>query len=376
MYHKRDYYDVLGVTRNAGEQELKSAYRKLAMQHHPDRNPDSKGASEEKFKEITEAYSVLADPQKRSAYDRYGHDAFSTGGGGYSPDFSSTVFSDFEDLFGDFFGFGDIFGRGRAQRSRAQRGADLRYDLEIGFEEAATGLDTKIKIPRWENCASCNGRGAKKGSEPVICSACGGRGQVRTQQGFFTIARTCPQCSGVGQVIREACPDCRGEGRLRKEKILSLKIPSGVDDGTRLRVSGEGEAGYQGGSPGDLYVVLKVHEHPYLLRQGSDLYCTIPISIVQAALGAEIKVSTLRGQERLRVPEGTQSGSVFRMRGKGFPSLDGRGPGDLFVSVHVVVPKNLNREQRRLLETLEHAVRVENKPLDRHAAEKVRESHE
>ncbi len=375
MSHKRDYYDVLGVTRNAGEQELKSAYRKLAMQHHPDRNPETKEEAEERFKEITEAYSVLADPQKRSAYDRYGHAAFSTGSG-YSPDFSSTVFSDFEDLFGEFFGFGDIFGRGRAQRGRAQRGADLRYDLEIGFEEAATGLDTKIKIPRWENCASCNGRGAKKGSEPVICSACGGRGQIRTQQGFFTIARTCPQCSGVGQVIREACPDCRGEGRLRKEKILSLKIPSGVDDGTRLRVSGEGEAGYQGGSPGDLYVVLKVHEHPFFLRQGSDLYCTIPISIVQAALGAEIKVSTLRGPERLRIPEGTQSGSVFRLRGKGFPSLDGRGPGDLFVSVHVVVPKNLNREQRRLLETLEHAVRIENKPLDRHAAEKVRESHE
>ncbi|MFB3923578.1 MAG: molecular chaperone DnaJ [Terriglobia bacterium] len=374
MNQKRDYYEVLGVARSVGEQELKSAYRKLAMQHHPDRNPGNKDESEEKFKEITEAYSVLADPQKRSAYDRYGHAAFATGGGGYSPDFSSTVFSDFEDLFGDFFGFGDIFGRGRAQRSRAQRGADLRYDMELGFEEAATGLDTKIKIPRWENCSTCNGRGAKKGSEPVTCSACGGRGQLRTQQGFFTIARTCPQCGGEGQVIREACPDCKGEGRVRKEKILGLRIPAGVDDGTRLRISGEGEAGYQGGSPGDLYVVLKVREHPYFLRQGSELYCTIPISITQAALGAEIKVPTLRGQERLRIPEGTQSGSVFRLRGKGFPSVDGRGPGDLFVNVHVVVPKNLNREQRRMLETLEHAVRIDNKPLDRHAAEKARES--
>lgn len=375
MNHKRDYYDILGVTRNAGEQEMKSAYRKLAMQHHPDRNPESKEQSEERFKEITEAYSVLADPQKRAAYDRYGHAAFGNSGG-YSPDINSTIFSDFEDLFGEFFGFGDIFGRGRTQRSRAQRGADLRYDMEIAFEEAASGLDTKIKIPRWENCASCNGRGAKKGSEPVICSACGGRGQIRTQQGFFTIARTCPQCSGAGQVIREACPDCQGEGRVRQEKVLGLKIPSGVDDGTRLRVSGEGEAGYQGGLPGDLYVVLKVREHPFYVRQGSDLYCTIPVSIVQAALGAEIKVLTLRGQERLRIPEGTQSGSVFRMRGKGFPNLNGRGPGDLFVSVHVVVPKHLSRDQRRLLETLEHALGIENKPLDRRAAEKVRESHE
>jgi molecular chaperone DnaJ len=375
LNQKRDYYEVLGVSPNAGEQELKSAYRRLALQHHPDRNPGSKEASEERFKEITEAYSVLADPQKRAAYDRYGHAAFSTGSGGYSPDFNSTIFSDFEDLFGEFFGFGDVFGRGRTQRSRAQRGADLRYDLEISFEEAASGLETKIKIPRWENCASCGGRGAKKGSEPIACSACGGRGQIRTQQGFFTIARTCPQCGGVGQVVREACPDCQGQGRVRLEKVLGLKIPPGVDDGTRLRVSGEGEAGYQGGPPGDLYVVLKVREHEFFERQGNDLYCTIPISIVQAALGAEIKVLTLRGQERLRIPEGTQSGAVFRLRGKGFPSLDGRGPGDLFVSVHVVVPKHLSREQRRLLESLDHALRVENKPLERHAAEKARAPH-
>jgi molecular chaperone DnaJ len=369
--HKRDYYEVLGVSRNAGEQELKSAYRRLALQHHPDRNPGNQAESEEKFKELTEAYSILVDPQKRAAYDRYGHAAFG-GGAGYSPDFSSVDFSDFADIFGDFFGFGDIFGRGRARRPRAQRGENLRYDLEISFDEAASGLDTKIKIPRTEICPSCGGRGARKGSEPVTCAACGGRGQIRSTQGFFTVARTCPQCGGMGQVIRDACPDCEGEGRIRKEKVLGIKIPAGVEDGTRLRVSGEGEAGYQGGSPGDLYVVLRVRGHEFFERRGNDLYCTIPLSIAQAALGTDIKVPTLRGQERLRIPEGTQSGAVFRLRGKGFPSVDGHAPGDLYVSVHVVVPRHLTREQRRVIESLEHSLRVENKPLERRAAEKVK----
>jgi molecular chaperone DnaJ len=369
--HKRDYYEVLGVPRNVGEPELKSAYRKLALQYHPDRNPENKAESEEKFKEITEAYSILVDPQKRAAYDRFGHAAF--GGGAYTPDFSSVDFSDFADIFGDFFGFGDLFGRSRVRRTRAERGADLRYDLEISFEEAASGLDTKIKIPRTEICSSCNGRGARKGSEPVTCAACGGRGQIRNTQGFFTIARTCPQCGGMGQVIRDACPDCRGEGRVRREKVLGLKIPAGVEDGTRLRVTGEGEAGYYGGPPGDLYVILSVREHEYFERKGNDLYCTIPLSIAQAVLGAEIKVPTLRGQERLRIPEGTQSGAVFRLRGKGFPSLDGHAPGDLYVTVQVVVPRQLSREQRRLIEMLEHSVRVENKPLERRASEKVKD---
>jgi molecular chaperone DnaJ len=371
LNHKRDYYEVLGVGRSATEQEVKSAYRRLALQHHPDRNPSNTGEAEEKFKEITEAYSVLADPQKRAAYDRYGHAAFG-GPGGVTPDFSSTIFSDFEDIFGEFFGFGDLFGRGRTRRTRAQRGADLRYDMEISFEEAATGLDTKIKIPRWENCPSCNGRGAKQGSEPVTCAACGGRGQIRHQQGFFTISRTCPQCGGLGQVIQEACPTCHGEGRQRQEKVLGIKVPAGVDDGTRLRVSGEGEAGLYGGPPGDLYVVLKVREHPIFERRGNDLYCTVPISVAQAALGVELKVPTLKGQERLRIPEGTQSGSLFRIRGKGFPSLDGRGHGDLYVAIQVLVPRHLSREQRRLLETLGGTLRVENKPLDRHSAEKVK----
>jgi molecular chaperone DnaJ len=364
LSQKRDYYEVLGVSRSVGEQELKSAYRKLALQHHPDRNPESKHEAEERFKELSEAYSVLADADKRAAYDRFGHAGVSTSGG-YAPDFNSTIFSDFSDIFGDFFGFGDLFGGGTARRTRAQRGADLRYDLEIAFEEAASGLDTKIKIPRWENCPECGGRGAKKGSEPVTCPACSGRGQIRSSQGFFTISRTCPQCAGMGQIIREACPECHGEGRQRQQKVLGIKIPAGVESGMRLRVSGEGEAGFSGGPPGDLYVAISVHEHPFFERRGSDLYSTIPISIVQATLGTEIKVPTLRGQERLRIPEGTQSGSVFRLRGKGFPSLDGRAHGDLYVTIHVAIPKNLTREQRRLIESLDLAVRVENKPVDR-----------
>lgn len=372
MIHKRDYYEVLGVPKNAGEQELKSAYRKLALQYHPDRNRDNQHEAEEKFKEISEAYSVLADPDKRAVYDRFGHAGLG-GAGTYTPDFSSTIFSDFSDIFGDFFGFGDLFGGGRARRSRAQWGADLRYDLEITFEEAAAGLDTKIKIPRWENCAACSGRGAKKGSEPVTCSACGGRGQIRSTQGFFTIARTCPRCAGMGQVIREACPDCHGEGRVRQEKVLGLKIPAGIEDGMRLRVAGEGEAGINGGPPGDLYVVVSIHEHAFFDRRQSDLYCTIPISVVQAAVGAEIKVPTLRGQERLRIPGGTQNGAVFRLRGKGFPSLNGRAPGDLYVAIHVVIPKHLSREQRRILESLDHALRVDNKPLPRSSAGKVKD---
>jgi molecular chaperone DnaJ len=372
---KRDYYEILGVPRNAGEQELKSAYRRLALQHHPDRNPENKHEAEEKFKELSEAYGVLADPDKRAAYDRFGH-AGVAGAGAYTPDFSSTIFSDFSDLFGDFFGFDDLFGGGRARRSRAQRGSDLRYDLEISFEEAAAGLDTRIKIPRWDQCASCNGRGAKRGSEPVSCAACHGRGQIRSTQGFFTIARTCPQCAGMGQVVREVCPDCHGEGRVRQEKVLGLKIPAGVEDGMRLRVSGEGEAGFNGGPPGDLYVAISIRKHAYFERRGRDLYCTIPVSLVQAVVGAEIKVPMLRGHEKLRIPEGTQTGSVFRLRGKGFPSLDGRGPGDLYATIHVVIPKNLTREQRRMLESLEHALRVDNKPLNRAAAEKVRATHE
>ncbi len=372
MSQKRDYYEVLGVGRSASEQELKSVYRKLALQHHPDRNPDNTEAAEEKFKEITEAYGVLADPQKRAVYDRYGHAGLG-GVGGFTPDFSSTIFADFEDIFGDFFGFGDLFGRARARRRRAEQGADLRYDLEISLEEAAEGLEPKIKIPRWDTCASCQGSGARKGSAPVSCPTCGGRGQVRHQQGFFTISRTCPHCQGMGQVVRDPCSTCHGEGRVRQEKVLGIKIPAGVEDGTRLRVSGEGEAGLHGGPPGDLYVVLRVHEHEYFERRGNDLYCTVPVSIPQAVLGADIKVPTLRGKTRLRIPEGTQSGSVFRLRSLGLPSLDGGGQGDLYVAIHVVVPTRLSREQKKLLEMLAPSLRVENKPLERKLSGKVKD---
>jgi molecular chaperone DnaJ len=371
MNNKQDYYEVLGVGRSATDQEIKSAYRKLALQHHPDRNPNNKEESEEKFKEITEAYGVLADGDKRAAYDRYGFAGVS-GSAASGPDFSSTIFSDFEDIFGDFFGFGDMFGRGRGQGTRARRGADLRYDLDISFLEAAGGMDTKIKIPRTETCSACGGRGARQGSVPVSCPACGGHGQIRHQQGFFTVSRTCPQCGGIGRVIREACPDCRGEGRVRREKVLGIKIPAGVDDGTRLRVAGEGEAGAYGGPPGDLYVLLKVRGHAFFERRGNDLYCTVPISIAQAVLGAELKIPTLNGQERLRIPEGTQSGSVFRVRGKGVPSLEGRGHGELYVIIQVVTPTHLNREQRHFMEMLAPAVRVENKPLERRVSERVK----
>lgn len=372
MAEKRDYYAVLGVGRNATEQELKSAYRKLALQFHPDRNPDNQYESGEKFKTITEAYGILADPQKRAAYDRFGH-AGVNGAAGASPDFSSTIFTDFEDLFGDFFGMANPFGRRGGRRSHAEPGADLRYDLEISFEEAARGLDTKIKFPRHEECSACSGRGTQKGTEPAQCSACGGRGQVRTQQGFFTLSRTCPQCSGAGQIIKEPCTTCYGEGRVRQEKVLGIKIPAGVDDGMRLRVTGEGEAGAYGGKAGDLYVVLRVREHTFFERRGNDLYCTIPISVTQASLGTEISAPTLQGKERLRIPEGTQPGSVFRIRGMGLPSLEGRGQGDLYVSIHVVIPTHMTREQRRLLESLHESTQVENKPVQRRTPERVKD---
>ncbi len=370
MNHKRDAYEVLGVGRSANDQELKSAYRKLALQYHPDRNPENKSWAEEKFKELTEAYSVLADPDKRAAYDRFGWAAVG-GPAASAPDFNSTIFAGFEDLFRDFFGFGDPF-RTRTGQARGGRGADLRYDLEISFDEAAKGLETKIKIPRWERCSGCHGTGARKGSAPVSCPNCGGHGQIRSQQGFFTIARTCPHCRGMGQVIREPCSDCSGEGQVRLERVLEIKIPPGVDDGTRLRIKGEGDAGSYGAPTGDLYVVLTVREHAFFERHGSDLYCTIPISIAQAALGSEIKVSTLSGPERLRIPEGTQSGSVFRMRDRGMPSLNGRTSGDLYVTVQVAIPPRLSREQRHLLELLGPSLRIENRPLERRASEKKR----
>jgi len=370
LSQKRDYYQVLGVEPRASEQDLKSAYRKLALQHHPDRNPDDKETSEERFKEITEAYSILADSQKRAIYDRYGHAGLEGVAG--SPDSNSTI--DIESIFGDFFGFGDLFGSPRARRGREEHGADLRYNLEISFEEAAAGLEPKIKIPRWETCPGCQGSGARKGSAPITCPGCGGRGQIRHQQGFFSFTRGCPHCQGIGRVVRDPCSTCKGDGRVREVRVLSIKIPAGVEDGTRLRISGEGEAGPRGGPPGDLHVVLRVREHPYFERKGTDLYCTIPISIAQAALGADIKVDSLQGPSNLKIPEGTQSGSVLRMRGLGLPSVDGRGRGDLYVAIHVVVPTRLSREQRRLLEILGPETLVSNKPLERRASARARDA--
>lgn len=345
MNNKRDYYEVLGVSRDANEQEIKSAYRKMAVKYHPDRNPGSKDA-EEKFKEAAEAYSILSDPEKRARYDRFGHTGMQGGFGGFDP----TIFADFGDILGDFFGFGDIFGGRR--RGGPQRGADLRYDLRISFRDAAFGVKTKIKIPRQETCSECGGSGAAKGKSPITCPTCRGAGQVRYQQGFFSISRTCSQCGGTGRIIRDPCPACRGQGVVRKEKVLEIRIPAGVDNGSRLRIQNEGEAGPHGGPPGDLYVVIYVEEHPFFQRQGNNIYCQIPIGITQAVLGAEITVPTLEGEEKLKIPEGTQSGTVFRLRSKGIAGLGERGRGDQFVTVNVVIPTKLNKEQRRLFEEL------------------------
>ncbi|MFN6962909.1 MAG: molecular chaperone DnaJ [Pyrinomonadaceae bacterium] len=349
---KRDYYEVLGVSRTATDVEIKSAYRKLAVQFHPDKNPGDSEA-EERFKECAEAYAVLSDAQKRAAYDRFGHAGVGSGGagagfGGFDPGFSNI-----EDIF-DMFGFGDVFGGrgGGRRRSAVQRGADLRYDLEITLEEAATGKEQKLKIPRLETCGGCSGSGAEKGTQPETCITCGGAGQTRYQQGFFSVMRTCPNCQGSGRIVRDPCKECRGSGRVEKERSLEIKIPAGVETGSRLRVSGEGESGVNGGPPGDLFVVVHVREHEHFERQGNNLYSAVPITFAQAALGAEITVRTLEGEEPLKIPAGTQTGTVFRIKNHGMPNLGGRGRGDLFVAVQLVTPKTLTKEQRKLLERL------------------------
>jgi len=361
--HQRDYYEVLGVTRTASVDEIKAAYRKCALKWHPDRHPEDKAEAEAKFRESTEAYSVLSDSQKRQIYDTYGHSGLSGAGGGV--DFSGTIFQDFHDIFGDFFGFEDLFSGRRRGGRRSQRGSDLRYDMTLNFEEAATGVNTKIKIPRQEFCGACNGTGAKAGTGVVACQSCGGRGQLAYQQGFFTITRTCPSCQGAGQIIKERCTECRGQGRIEKERTIELRIPPGVDTGTRLRVQGEGEPGPNGGPTGDLYVVLEVKEHAFFERRGADLYCTIPISIAQAALGAELQVPGLSGEEKLKIPEGAESGAVFRIRGKGLADPHGGGRGDLYYHVRVLTPSKLTREQRKLIEQLGASLKVENKPAER-----------
>ena len=345
---QRDYYEVLGVPRNASEQEIKSAYRRLALKHHPDRNPGDAHA-EEHFKEAAEAYGVLGDPDKRRRYDAYGHAGVSGAGGAGGAGFDPTIFADFGDILGDFFGFGDAFGRRRGPRP----GASLRYTLDLSFEEAAFGTDASIRIPRAERCETCSGTGAAAGTEPVTCPTCRGAGQVTFQQGFFSVARSCGQCRGSGRIVAKPCPTCGGEGQRRVEKTLSIKIPAGVDNDSQLRISGEGEAGAQGGPPGDLYVVLRVAEHAFFKRDGTHLVCEMPIGVAQAALGATIEVPTLDGgKAKLHVPDGTQSGTVLKLKGQGVPALGGRGRGDLHVLVRVVVPKHLSSEQRKLFEQL------------------------
>jgi len=346
---KKDYYEVLGVSRTASQQDIKSAYRKLAVKYHPDRNPGDSSA-EERFKEAAEAYAVLGDPDKRAHYDRFGHSGLSGGGfSGFDPD----IFSDFSDILGDFFGFGDIFGTSRGRRrSQAQRGADLRYDLSVDFEDAVFGTKAKIRIPRAETCSHCGGSGADPAYGSATCSTCNGHGQVRFQQGFFTISRTCSACRGRGSVIKEPCPDCMGQGRIQNEKTLELKIPAGVESGSRLRIAGEGEAGFNGGPRGDLYVVISVKDHPIFKRDGDNIICEVPVNVAQAALGANIRVPTLEGETKIRIPEGTQSGSIFRLRGKGILSINGHSRGDQYVKVVVLTPRKLSKRQKELFEEL------------------------
>jgi molecular chaperone DnaJ len=362
-----DYYEVLGVARDASPEQIKSAYRKAALQHHPDRNPQNKEEAEHNFRAASEAYAVLSDPQKRSIYDRYG--VAGLGNRGFDAGFNSTIFEEFQDILGDLFGFDEVMGGGRRRGSRGtrgQRGADLRYDMSLTFEEAATGVSTRIQLSRHEACETCKGTGAKPGTGMSQCRTCGGRGQMSYSQGFFSITRTCPACQGAGQVIKEACADCRGQGRIERERTLEVGVPAGVDSGTRLRMAGQGEPGTNGGPAGDLYIFLEVKEHAFFERRGSDLICEIPISFAQATLGEKIKVPTLKGEEDLEIPEGTQSGQIFRKKGKGLPNPHG-GRGDLYISIRVVVPSKVSRDQRRLLEQLNQTLKVENKPAERNS---------
>ena len=353
---KRDYYEVLGVERQATDQQIKSAYRKLALKFHPDRNPGDAKA-EESFKEAAEAYAVLADAQKRSLYDRFGHAGVNAGAGG-GAGFDPTIFADFSDIFsglGDMFGFGG----GRRRRGGPQRGSDLRYDLEISFDESAEGTETSIVVPREETCETCTGTGAAPGSTVETCAQCQGSGQLRFQQGFLTVARPCSNCRGTGKTIAKPCTTCRGAGRISRERKLTVKIPAGIATGQQMRLTGEGEHGTAGGPPGDLYVVVHVQEHPFFQREDDDLYCELPIHFPTLALGGSVKVPTLKNREELNIPAGTQPGTRFRLRGKGMPNVSGRGHGDLHVIARVAVPKKLSKEQKHLLEELARTMPVQ-----------------
>ncbi len=351
---KQDYYDILGVSRDAGDDDVKRAFRKLAKQYHPDRNPNDDDA-ERRFKEVNEAYEALKDPQKRAAYDRFGHAAFDGGMGGgahgFGADFTSSMSEMFDDLFGEFMG-------GRRERSRSghERGIDLRYNMEITLAEAYEGKTAQIRVPGSVTCEACSGSGAKPGTKPTTCRTCAGSGRVRASQGFFTIERTCPGCQGYGEIIEDACAACGGSGRVTRERTLSVNIPSGVEDGTRIRLAGEGEAGLRAGPPGDLYIFLSIQPHEFFQRDGADLFCRVPIAMTTAALGGQIEVPSVDGtRARVKIPEGTETGRQFRLRGKGMPVLHSKSKGDLYIQVEVETPKSLNARQRELLQEFEAA---------------------
>jgi len=352
---KRDYYEVLGVGRDADDKALKSAYRKLAKEYHPDRNQGDDQA-EHKFKEINEAYEILKDPQKRAAYNQFGHAAFdgSGGGAGFDSDFGASMSDIFDDLFGDF--MGSAGGRRQKPRSSQERGSDLRYNMEISLSDAYSGKTAEINVPSSVHCDACDGSGAKKGTSPAVCSTCAGLGKVRASQGFFTIERTCSHCHGRGEVIADPCRDCSGSGRVTKERMLSVNIPAGVEDGTRIRLAGEGEAGLRGGPSGDLYIFLTIAPHEICSRDGADIFCQVPISLVTAALGGQIEVPTVNGERtRMKIPEGTETSKQFRLKGKGMPVLRSKAMGDMYVQVEVETPKNLSRRQKDLLKDFEKA---------------------
>lgn len=370
MPPRRDFYEVLEVSRDASDEDIKRAYRKQALKYHPDRNPGDKEA-EERFKECSAAYQILCDPEKRAQYDRFGAAAFEGPGGGF--DFSAGFEDIFSGIFGDFFGQARGGGGGRGGRTRARRGDDLRYNLDLGFEEAAFGCEKTITVPRMATCDTCDGQGAKPGTKPKTCSGCRGSGQVRFQQGFFSIAKTCGQCNGQGSVIGDPCAKCQGQGAIRRTQNLSVKIPAGVDTGSRLKLRGEGEAGGGGGPAGDLYVVIRVKEHALFRREDSDVICDFPLSFPQAALGADIEVPTIEGKHKMRIPPGTQSGALFRLKGKGIADLRGYGRGDHVVRVVVETPRKLTKRQQELLEEFAKSTGQEVHPMSRGFFEKVKE---
>ena len=369
----KDYYKILGVEKTASKDDLKKAFYKLAHKYHPDKNKGNDEASK-KFKEASEAYSVLSDAQKRAAYDRFGHAGVQGAGGpaSYNPE----AFADFGDILGDFFGFGDLFGNaggGGRKRTRAQRGEDVRYDLELSFEDAMFGMSAEIQVPRMERCERCKGAGSEPGSGPCNCPTCHGRGEILYQQSFLSIRRTCSTCNGSGQIIRNPCSECHGHGYRQVQRKLKVNIPAGVADGNRLRLAGEGQPGSSGGPSGDLYVFLKVKEHPFFERHENDLHCTIPLNLAQASLGCEIEVPTLGQPQKLKIPEGTQNGAQFKLRHQGVAVLNSGARGDLYVHVSVRVPTRLTREQRKMLEQLRETLPVDNRPSEKGLFDKVKD---